>query len=88
MVETDLDRHKDVVQALVQFKWCSECSSSEPGAVKVVCQSGCGRALMEKCVPLMKTFSKVQSDIDEINAMLNKEEAIRFQKSIKTKNKN
>lgn len=55
--ELDLERHRAVVKCLIEFKWCSVCMSIEPGAVRVVCQSGCGKQLMSRCVPLMTQFS-------------------------------
>lgn len=46
LLEVDLDRQKGIVNTLIQFKWCPECSQLEPGAAKSLCQAGCGRALM------------------------------------------
>lgn len=63
VLEEDLERHKGIVQALINYKWCSECSQVEPGAAKTVCQAGCGRGLHNKCVPLMKKFGKLEQTI-------------------------
>lgn len=49
---------------------------TEPGAVKSYCTSGCGRALMAKCVPMMKNFSQNQKEIDTLSAKLVKVEQI------------
>lgn len=37
LIECDLARHKEIVNALIPFVWCSECMQTEPGAVKSVC---------------------------------------------------
>ena len=38
LLEVDIERHRGIVQALVNFAWCAECSNQgEAGAVKVMC---------------------------------------------------
>ncbi len=72
VLEADLERHKSIVQAMISYKWCPECSQIEPGAAKTVCQAGCGRGLHSTCVPLMKSYGKQDQIIQELNAKLAK----------------
>ena len=45
LLELDLARHKSIVQHLVSFQWCPDCTG-EASAVSSVCKVGCGKKLM------------------------------------------
>ena len=74
VLEQDLGRHKLLVEAMIGFQWCQECSQVELGAAKTMCQVGCGRNFYSKCLPLMKSYGKRQQTIQELNAKLAKME--------------
>jgi hypothetical protein len=58
LVETELERNQKIVEILMNFQWCNECSNMEGGAVKQPCKNGCGRKLMNQCLPATQAYSK------------------------------
>lgn len=69
MLEMNLERHEKVVQTLIEFPWCQDCSAAgESGANKAVCKAGCGRRLMKAQIPHMKSFGDKEQAIQTLKA--------------------
>lgn len=72
MLKKDLGRNKVVVNELINFKWCDSCQNvKEPGAVQSICQTGCGLRLFSKCLPLMKEYGEMESEIEDLKRKIN-----------------
>ena len=67
MLTKDVSRNRNVVNEVIQFKWCDTClSGKQPGAVNAICQSGCGQKIYSKCIPLMADYGEMEKEIQKL----------------------
>lgn len=65
-LQKDLDRTAPMFEAARKFTWCDQCVNYEAVKVKYVCKEGCGRRFYAECVPIVDSYQKSQSTIEEL----------------------
>ncbi len=67
MMTKDVNRNRNVVNEVIQFKWCETCQAGkQPGAVNGICQSSCGQKFYNKCIPLMTSYGEMEKEIQRL----------------------